>query len=97
LSPRRDSIDRSTSGEDPLKYHYATETAAGACPGCGQPLILYRHVHLTSGPERHNSTLLDTIFCCACAAELLEPAELPSMEPADSRSLCTGWRSDYRS
>jgi hypothetical protein len=75
LSPRRDSIDRSTSGEDPLKYHYATETAAGACPGCGQPLILYRHVRLTSGPERHDSTLLDTIFCRACAERMLAAGE----------------------
>jgi hypothetical protein len=56
-----------------MKYNYATQLAAGACPGCGQPVILYHHVRLTTGAERRDVTTLDTIFCRECVERMNEP------------------------
>lgn len=56
-----------------MKYNYATEVAAGACPGCGQTVILYHHVRLTTGEERRDVTDLDTIFCRKCVEVMFEP------------------------
>jgi hypothetical protein len=58
-----------------MKYNYATDVAAGACPDCGQPVILYHHVQLTTGEERRNVTVLDSIFCRDCIAKMIETAE----------------------
>ena len=55
-----------------MKYNYATEVAAGACPGCGQAVILYHHVRLTSGEDRRNVTTLETIFCRKCIEHMYE-------------------------
>ena len=51
-------------------YNYATDVAAGACPGCGEPVILYHHVRLTAGEERRNVTPLETIFCRECVERM---------------------------
>lgn len=56
-----------------MKYNYATELAAGACPGCGEPVILYHHVRLTTGEERRDVTTLETIFCRECVEQMYEP------------------------
>jgi hypothetical protein len=58
-----------------MKYNYATDLAAGACPGCGQPVILFHHVRLTTGEERKNVTVLDSIFCRDCIVNLIEDAQ----------------------
>jgi hypothetical protein len=58
-----------------MKYNYATEVAAGACPGCGKPVILYHHVRLTTGEERRKLTALDTIFCRECVERMNQPAQ----------------------
>lgn len=55
-----------------MKYNYATDVAAGACPGCGQPVILYHHVRLIAGEERTNLTVLDSIFCRDCIVKMVE-------------------------
>ena len=57
-----------------MKYNYATELAAGACPGCGQTVILYHHVRLTTGEERRDVTTLETIFCRECVERMNEPS-----------------------
>jgi hypothetical protein len=56
-----------------VQYNYATEVAAGACPGCGRPVILYHHVQLTTGEERRDVTTLETIFCRVCVEEMYSP------------------------
>jgi hypothetical protein len=58
---------------EPMIYNYATDVAAGACPGCGEPVILYHHVRLTAGEERCNVTSLETIFCRECAERMGAP------------------------
>jgi hypothetical protein len=65
-----------------MKYNYATEVAAGACPGCGQTVILYHHVRLTTGKEQRTVTQLETIFCRECADRLMKTAR------DKERSLC---------
>jgi hypothetical protein len=57
-----------------MKYNYVTEVAAGACPGCGETVILYHHVQLTTSEERRNVTILDTIFCRECVERMNEPS-----------------------
>ena len=51
-------------------YNYATDVAAWACPGCGQTVILYHHVRLTTGEERRDVTELETIFCRQCVEQM---------------------------
>jgi hypothetical protein len=53
-----------------VKYNYATDLAAGACPGCGQTVILYHHFRLTTGEERRDVTTLETIFCRECVEQM---------------------------
>ncbi len=60
---------------DRMKYNYATDLAAGACPGCGQPVILYHHVKLTTGEEQKNVTVLDSIFCRECIAKMIDETQ----------------------
>jgi hypothetical protein len=56
-----------------MQYNYATDVAAGACPECGQALILYHHVQLTAGKERRKFTSLETIFCRECVERMSAP------------------------
>ena len=57
-----------------MQYNYATDVAAGACPGCGEAVILYHHVRLTAGEKRTNVVVLDSIFCVDCVAKMVEDA-----------------------
>jgi hypothetical protein len=65
-----------------MKFNYATEVAAGACPGCGKPVILYHHVRLTTGEERRHLTTLDTIFCRECVERMNAPSVVQAFSPA---------------
>jgi hypothetical protein len=69
LRHRSDSIEQDGF---PMKYNYATEVAAGACPGCGQPVILYHHVRITTGKERREVRVLDTVFCRECVEHMYD-------------------------
>jgi hypothetical protein len=66
-----------------MKYNYASEVAAGACPECGQPVILYHHVRLTTGEKRKSVTVLDSIFCRDCVVQF--------MVAAGDKNHSTGW------
>lgn len=68
-----------------MKYNYATDVAAGACPGCGQTVILYHHVRLTTGVERRDITALETIFCRECVEQMNATVDVSLRETISSR------------
>jgi hypothetical protein len=68
-----------------MKYNYATDVAAGACPGCGQTVILYHHVRLTTGEERRDVTTLETIFCRECVEQMNDTVGVSLREMCPSR------------
>jgi hypothetical protein len=68
-----------------MVYNYHTDAAVGACPGCGQAVVLYNHVRLLPGERHDNVTVLDSIFCLDCVIEMVEPSHPSvSLDPLSS-------------
>jgi hypothetical protein len=78
-----------------MRYNYATDVAAGACPGCGQAVILYHHVRLTSGEERREITRLDTVFCRQCVETMYEADPKVAVSLRETKHVSSAAADDY--